>query len=528
MPGRLVNTALLGYISSMNPNPTEKPVVLMIMDGLGYREAEANNAVRLARTPNLDRLMATVPMSFLQASGPAVGLPAGQVGNSEVGHLTIGAGRVIQQDLARIDAAVADASINRLPLLDSLAETMSGAATVQLMGLVSDGGVHSRAEHLLALAKALTERHLRVAIHAFTDGRDTLPKLAGQFLPAFADRLPEGAVLASISGRYFAMDRDHRWERTLKAWQAITHGTAEYHAKDAATAIHNAYARGETDEFISPTVLSGYQPFAAGDALVMANFRADRVRQLLGLYAEPALAAEHSVAAPDLSALVGMVPYAENLDAVMQPLFAPQQISDTLGQVVAAAGLSQLRLAETEKYPHVTFFLNAGEEKPAIGEDRQLIASPKVATYDLKPEMSAEGVLASLLEAIRSRRHDLIIVNFANPDMVGHTGDLAAAIRAVEVTDAAVGDAVAALSQAGGVMLLTADHGNCEMMWDDKAESPHTAHTTNPVPLLLVGGQDGMLLADGGLADLAPTLLRLLGLAPPPAMTGRNLISTGG
>ena len=504
-----------------------KPVVLLIMDGWGHREDTEHNAPRLANTPTIDALAQSAPQHFLLASGPAVGLPEGQVGNSEVGHMTIGAGRIILQDLARIDAAVADGSLKALAKLDEFAGKLSASGGIaHLMALVSPGGVHSRDEHILALAEGLTDRNIKVAIHAFTDGRDTLPQLAKDTLPAFQASLPAGAFLATVTGRYYAMDRDHRWERTSIAYDAITHGNAEHHQADAATALSAGYANGLSDEFILPTIIGDYDGMKDGDAILMGNFRADRARQMLGAYYFNAADID-APPPPALLPALGLVPYSDQLDVHMDSLFGQPDIPNTLGEVAAKAGKTQLRLAETEKYPHVTFFLNGGVEVSANGEDRAMIASPKVATYDLQPEMSADGVKTQLLDAIRRQSHDLIIVNFANPDMVGHTGDLNAAITACETVDAAVGEAINALAEVGGQMIITADHGNCDVMWDKEATSPHTAHTYNPVPIYLVGVAGGKL-RDGGLSDLAPTLLHLMGIDAPKEMTGRNLITYSG
>ena len=500
-----------------------KPVVLLIMDGWGHREDAAHNAVKLARTPFIDQLDQEVPKSFLLASGPAVGLPEGQVGNSEVGHMTIGAGRIIKQDLARIDGAVADGSMAKLSQLDDFAAPLiKGGHTAHLMALVSPGGVHSRDTHIMALAQALCDRGVRVAVHAFTDGRDTLPKLAEETLPAFEQSLPEGAFLATVTGRYYAMDRDHRWERTSMAFHAMTSGNADHHAPDAATALQIGYASGLTDEFILPTIIGDYKGMEDGDAVLMGNFRADRARQILAAYCFEDTDVDIS-SHPQLNQALGLVPYSDQLDQVMPSLFGPPDIPNTLGDVVSAHGRSQLRLAETEKYPHVTFFLNGGDEALSDGEDRSLVPSPKVATYDLQPEMSADGVKDRLLQSIHHKEHDLIIVNFANPDMVGHTGDLQAAIKAVETVDAAVAEVVDAIRAQQGAMIVTADHGNCEIMWDDDAQSPHTAHSYNPVPAYLIT-ESGLGLRDGGLSDLAPTLLDLLGIDIPEEMTGQSLI----
>lgn len=500
-----------------------KPVVLLIMDGWGHRENDAHNAVRLAHTPTIDLLDNTVSKSFLDASGPAVGLPQGQVGNSEVGHMTIGAGRIILQDLARIDAAVDDGSLARLASLDDFAAPLiKGGHTAHVMALVSPGGVHSRDTHIMTLIHALTDRGVSVAVHAFTDGRDTLPKLARETLPAFEKALPAGARLASVIGRYYAMDRDNRWERTEMAFHAMTSGNADQHADNAATALQQGYDNGLSDEFILPTVIGDYDGMKDGDALVMGNFRADRARQILSAYCFDETGFDIS-SRPNLNKALGMVPYSDALDTHMASLFGPPSIPNTLGDVVSGHGKSQLRLAETEKYPHVTFFLNGGEEGFADGEDRALIPSPKVATYDLQPEMSAEGITARLIQSISAREHDLIIVNYANPDMVGHTGDLNAAITAVETVDHAVGQVVAAISTVSGAMIITADHGNCEIMWDEDAQSPHTAHSYNPVPAYLISDEK-LTLSDGGLSDLAPSLLDLMGLDIPAEMTGQSLI----
>ena len=508
------------------------------MDGWGHRQESAGNAVKLANTPVIDRLDGTAPKAFLLASGPAVGLPEGQVGNSEVGHMTIGAGRIITQDLTRIDMAVADGSIAELPALDAFAKRIKATSgTAHLLGLLSGGGVHSRDSHILTLANALTQKGVNVALHAFTDGRDTLPQIAAVELPRFIETLPKGAFIASVIGRYYAMDRDSRWERTEAAWNAIVHGKSAHSrgahsggdkngkiktAPNASDAIQAAYSAGLGDEFIPPTIIGDYHGIKPGDSVLMANFRSDRVRQLMAGFCEVECGFDKT-ACPILERPLGMVHFSDALAAHMDTLLPSKALPNTLGEVVAAAGLTQLRLAETEKYPHVTFFLNGGDEQCRDGERHTMIASPKVATYDLCPEMSADGVLQALLEAINTHSHDLIIVNFANPDMVGHTGILDAAIAAVETIDAAIGKVITALDTHGGVMLLTADHGNCEIMWDDAANCPHTAHSYNPVPVYLIGCGNKSL-CDGTLADIAPSLLELLDIDCAAEMTGHSIL----
>lgn len=500
------------------------PVMLVILDGWGWREETADNAVRQARTPHFDRLWAAGPRGFLATSGLDVGLPPGQMGNSEVGHLNIGAGRVVMQDLPRIDAAIADGSIAAMPPLRAFIAAMrASGGTAQLLGLLSPGGVHAHQDQAVALAKALTDAGVPVAIHAFTDGRDTPPRSAPGYLADFAAKLPEGARLATLTGRYWAMDRDNRWERVETAWRAITLAEGE-HAADAQAAIAAAHARDVTDEFIPATLLPGHAGIADGDGVLCWNFRADRAREILHALLDPAFTGFARPRLPKLAAALGMVEYSQPLNAHMATLFAPQSMADILGAAVSAAGRTQLRMAETEKYPHVTWFLNGGEETPFPGEERIMVPSPKVATYDLQPEMSAPELTAKAVAAIAERRFDLIVLNFANADMVGHTGSLEAAVRACEAVDAGLGAIADAVAAAGGALLVTADHGNAELMRDPATGGPHTAHTTNRVPVLLMGGPAGATLRDGRLADIAPTLLALLGVAQPAAMTGRPLL----
>ena len=505
--------------------PANGPVVLCIMDGWGHRTDPAHNAVALANTPVFDRLWVSCPHSFLAASGADVGLPDGQVGNSEVGHMNIGAGRVVKQDLPRLNDATKDGSLTAHPALKRLAGSLtSTGGKVHVIGLVSPGGVHAHQDHMLAVINGLAKSRVPVIVHGFTDGRDVLPHDAGVSLPVFLSRLPENATLGSLTGRYFGMDRDRRWYRTQKAYDAIALGQAEFHADDGLQALQAGYHRGESDEFLKATIVGGYTGMRDGDGLVMMNFRADRARQLLDCFYRPEMTSCETQPIT-LGLAFGMTSYSADLDQFVTPLYPPVELADTLGDVVAAAGCSQLRLAETEKYPHVTFFFNGGDETTRDGEERVLVQSSNVPTYDQLPEMNASGVLAQALASLGTKSHDLLVINFANPDMVGHTGNLAAAIAAVETVDKCVGELVVAIKAANGQMLLTADHGNCEVMWDIEARSPHTAHTSNLVPLILVNGNDGVHITDGRLADLAPSLLAMMGIDQPARMTGKSLFT---
>ncbi len=501
-----------------------KPVVLCILDGWGLREDRTANAPALADVPNFNRIWADCPHQTLITHGPDVGLPTGQMGNSEVGHTNIGAGRVVAMDLGAIDLAIETGTFFRNPaLLEFIGKLKDSGGTAHLLGVVSDGGVHGHILHLLAAIRALTGAGLPVVVHAITDGRDVPPLSAAGFVDQLLAGLPAGARIGTLCGRYFAMDRDHRWDRVARAYAAIVGGTGA-NAASAAEAVQAAFSRGETDEFILPTVIAGYSGARDGDGVFCLNFRSDRAREILSAIGAPDFDGFDTGPRPRWAAMLGMVDYSAAHSAFMATAYPKQDIRNTLGEWVAAQGKTQLRLAETEKYPHVTFFLNGGRETLSTGEDRYMAASPKVATYELQPEMSAPEVADHLVAGIRAG-YDLIVVNFANPDMVGHTGDLAAAIAACEAVDKALGRALAALEAAGGAMIVTADHGNCETMVDPVTGAPHTAHTTNPVPVILVGGPAGARLRPGGrLADLAPTLLDLMGLPQPPEMTGRSLI----
>ena len=497
--------------------------MLVILDGWGWREDAADNAVRQARTPAFDRLWSTCPHALLHTSGKDVGLPEGQMGNSEVGHLNIGAGRVVKQDLPRIDDAIDSGEIEQAPALrDLIARLKGNGGTCHLMGLVSPGGVHSHQDHAAALAKILAAENVPTVVHAFTDGRDTPPQSAGDDLRRLAAALPPSVSIATVSGRYYAMDRDRRWERVQKAYEAVVeaHGP---HLPDANAVIADAYARDVTDEFVIPAVVGAYRGMRDGDGVLCFNFRADRVRQLLTAILDPAFAGFPRKRPLTLAAAVGMTEYSTELNAFLETIFPSQSLDYVIGEVAAAAGRTQLRMAETEKYAHVTYFLNGGREQPYEGEDRILVPSPKVATYDLQPEMSAPEVTDRAVAAIESGKYDLIVLNYANPDMVGHTGSLPAAIKAVETVDAGLGRIAHAIARAGGALMVIADHGNCELMRDPVTGGPHTAHTTNPVPAIVVGS-DAKQLAEGRLCDVAPTLLALMDLPQPKEMTGTSLL----
>lgn len=500
-----------------------KPVVLCILDGWGYREATKANAVALARTPNFDRIWAECPHNLLTTHGPDVGLPTGQMGNSEVGHTNIGAGRVVAMDLGQIDLAIEEGSFFDNPALLAFVDRLKASGGVaHLMGVVSDGGVHGHVRHVLAACRAIAGAGVPVVLHAITDGRDVPPSSALIYMRKLVEALPAGARVGTVIGRYWAMDRDNRWDRVERAFAAMVQAKGET-APDAVAAVDRSYVRGETDEFIAPTVIGTYAGARDGDGLFCLNFRADRAREILLALGQPGFAGFDASARPAWAGLLGMVDYSTDHDAFMTTCYPKQEIVNTLGEWVAKHGRTQFRLAETEKYPHVTFFLNGGEEAPSAGEDRFMPKSPKVATYDLQPEMSEPEVAERLVAAIE-HGYDLIVVNFANPDMVGHTGNLPAAIKACEAVDDGLGRALAALEKAGGAMIVTADHGNCETMVDPVTGAPHTAHTTNPVPVILVGGPAGVQLRPGRLADLAPTLLQLMGLPKPAEMTGESLI----
>ncbi len=508
----------------MDGRTTKGTIALVILDGLGQRAEREGNAVALARTPTLDHLTNTCPMATLITHGPDVGLPEGQMGNSEVGHMNIGAGRVVLMDLPKIDAAIADRSFDhREAVRTHITALKASGGVCHLVGLLSPGGVHAHQRHLAYIAKLIAGEGIAVRLHLIGDGRDVPPRSIATDLKDFRDDLDNtpGIEIATVSGRFYALDRDNRWARVETAYHAMMMGEGQ-RATSAENAITAAYERDESDEFILPTVIGDYAGMNPGDGLFCTSFRTDRTREIMAAFAAPDFT-EFARTAPAFAACTGMVEYSTAHRAYMDAVFADEEIEDTLGHVIARAGLRQLRLAETEKYPHVTFFFNGGIETPNPQEERHMAPSPKVATYDLQPEMSEGAVTERLVSAIQSGDYDLIVTNYANPDMVGHTGDINAAIAAVEAVDAGLGKAIAAIGEAGGAMLICADHGNCETMIDPETGGPHTAHTLNKVPVWLFG-KGNVALEHGRLADVAPTLLALLGLKKPDAMTGRSLI----
>ena len=507
------------------------PAILLILDGFGHREARDQNAIAQARTPNLDALKHDYPNSTINASEHYVGLPDNQMGNSEVGHLNIGAGRIVFQDFERINNSIASGEFfKHAALLNMLANLKANNKALHILGLLSDGGVHSHIEHILSLLEMAAKCGLsNIYIHAFLDGRDTPPISAAPYLAAVEDKINALGVgkIASVSGRFYSMDRDNRWERQQPAYEMLVNGVGEFNAAAVGEALQNAYARGESDEFVKCTVI--HKPnetptrIEDGDAIVYMNFRSDRARQMTDALLSETFSGFTRSRVPHLSAFFTLTQH-DIKQIKATPIFAATSVPNTFGEYISALGLTQLRIAETEKYPHVTFFFNGGVEAAYPGEDRIMVASPKVATYDLQPEMSAVEVTDRLVAAIESQQYAAIICNYANGDMVGHTGNLAAAIKAVEALDTAVGHVVAAALRVGAEVIITADHGNCEQMFDTKANQAHTQHTTNLVPLMYVGRQ-ATLAKTGALSDLAPTLLQIMGLPQPIEMTGTSLIN---
>ncbi len=507
----------------------KKPVILCVLDGWGYREQKENNAIETGNTPVWHRLVQNYPTATIQTSGLYVGLPDGQMGNSEVGHTNLGAGRVVMQDLPRIDRAIADGSIKTNPVLTDLIGNLKTTGGVcHLMGLIGTGGVHAQQSHIVALAKTLSENGIPVALHAFMDGRDTPPESGRDFLKDLENSLAgTSAKVATVSGRYYAMDRDKRWDRVNKAYRALVIGDgASFDSAD--TAMAASYTEGVTDEFVLPCVIGDYQGMKDGDGLIMANYRSDRAREITLMLLKPDFTDAERVKVINFAGAVAMTEYSSEHLSLMKTLFPAETLTNIFGEVVSKAGLKQLRIAETEKYAHVTFFFNGGMETLFEGEERILIPSPKVATYDLKPEMSAYEVTDKLVEAINSNKFDTIIVNYANGDMVGHTGVMSAAVKAVEAVDECLGRVVDATLAQGGAIFITADHGNAERMVDEETGAPYTAHTNTPVKAVLVGADADITgLKDGKLADVAPTLLALMGLEQPTEMTGHSLLKRG-
>lgn len=507
------------------------PVILLILDGFGYREDSKDNAVSLAKTPNLDALKRNYANTLINASEHYVGLPDGQMGNSEVGHLNIGAGRVVFQDFERINNSIKTGEFYTLPALTQAIDTLKTTdKALHIFGLLSDGGVHSHQDHIHAMLEMAAKQGLtKVYVHAFLDGRDTPPVSAAPYIDALETKINALNVgkIASVSGRYFGMDRDKRWERIEPAYKMITEGEAAFTAATATEALQNAYARDEKDEFVQCTAIRGNNEapirLEDGDSVVFMNFRSDRARQLTDALLNDDFDGFARNHVPALSNYFTLTQY-DQKQTKATPVFGPTSVKNTFGEHLQTLGLTQLRIAETEKYPHVTFFFNGGEEAVFTGEDRIMVPSPDVATYDLKPEMSAAEVTDNLVEVITAKKYDAIICNYANCDMVGHSGVLEAAIKAVETLDKCIGRVVEAMQSIGGEVIITADHGNAELMQDYKNNQPHTQHTTNLVPMIYVG-RKATLANDGALSDLAPTLLNMMGVSQPEEMTGKNLIS---
>ena len=514
-------------IMHMNP---PRPMTLIILDGWGCRANPEANAIAAANKPVWDQLTAQFPNTEISGSGRCVGLPGNQMGNSEVGHLNIGAGRIVHQDLTRIDAAIEDGSFfANSVLVSALTTAKNFGKAVHVMGLLSPGGVHSHERHIMAMVEMAAQQHIKhLFLHAFLDGRDTPPKSAADSIERLDEQCRRSGCgrIASLIGRYYAMDRDKRWERIEPAYRLLVEGEASYQAATAQLALEQAYARGETDEFVKPTAIhaNNEKPVTIkdGDVVIFMNFRSDRAREITQAFIDPAFDAFSRKQAPKLGAFVCLAEY--DVRFQVPTAFAPQPLNNLLGEIISHAGLHQLRIAETEKYAHVTFFFNGGIEEPFPNEDRILIPSPKVATYDLQPEMSAPELTTSLIAAIKSEKYDLIICNFANPDMVGHSGNLPATVKAIEIIDKCLGQITQALKACGGELLITADHGNAEMMYDPATHQAHTAHTSNLVPFVYVGRKAEIINKTGKLSDVAPTLLYLMNLPQPAEMTGKSLL----
>lgn len=505
----------------------KKTHVLCILDGYGYREEESHNAVTRENAPYFFSLFDNNPHSFIKTGGEDVGLPAGQMGNSEVGHMNLGAGRVVFQDLPKINNAIRDNELaSQDNLVEYIAQLKETGGVCHLLGLASAGGIHAHEDHIIALAKVVADAGVPVRVHCITDGRDTAPQSAIDTIPAFEAKLEAlGDVkVASLCGRYWAMDRDQRWERVVKAYNLLTLGEGDEFAS-VKEALEASYANEKNDEFVEPTVLPDFKKMEDGDGILMANFRADRAREILTCLLDPEFTEFARQEKINFAAKLGMVQYSVDHAKLLKAIFPPKEIANSLGEVMSAKGMKQLRLAETEKYAHVTYFFNGGIEEVFEGEDRILVKSPQVATYDLQPEMSAAEVTEHLVKAINSKEHDLIVVNYANGDMVGHTGDFEAAKAAVRALDVHLKEIVEAIEANDAVMLITADHGNCEEMYNEAKDTAHTAHTLNVVPAVLVNDKEGRSLKDGKLADIAPTFLTMMGMDIPAEMDGDIIIS---
>ncbi len=522
-------------------DPKQRLAVLCILDGWGYNPSLQHNAVLQAHTPNFDRLWGEAvqrgSQAFMYASEEWVGLPKGQIGNSEVGHMNLGAGRRILQDLLAIDEAVKENTLkDKEALKEHIAKLKASGGTCHLMGLVSPGGVHAMQDHMVALANVVSKAGVPVKVHCFMDGRDVPPSDAINTLPTFLAGLEAGVEVATVTGRYYAMDRDNRWERVGQAYDVMTQGKGiAASCANPVDAIKQSYDKGHTDEFVEATVIGDYSGMKDGDGILMANFRADRAREILDALASPTPPDELGLGKdrpqrPIFADVAGMVQYSDAHKEFMSALFPVKDIQKPLGEVASAAGLRQLRIAETEKYPHVSFFFNGGREQVFEGEDRILVPSPKVATYDLQPEMSCPEVGKKVCEAVDSGNYNMVILNFANPDMVGHTGSLEAAVAACESVDKCLGDLANSVEKQGGCLITTADHGNCELMWDEGEGCAHTAHTLNRVPVILTDftgeGKQHELRDGGALCDVAPTILEILGVPQPPEMSGQSLIKS--
>ncbi len=503
-----------------------KPVVLVILDGFGHREEADNNAIFHANTPVYDQLRNDYPHGLISGSGMDVGLPDGQMGNSEVGHMNLGAGRVVYQDFTRITKAIEDGDFFDNPALcTAVDQAVAAGKAVHLMGLLSDGGVHSHQDHIAAMIKLAAQRGAKqIYLHAFLDGRDTPPRSAQAGIDFIEQAFAEAGAgrIASLIGRYYAMDRDNRWERVEQAWKLLVDSQGEFAAASASEGLAAAYARDESDEFVKATVIGDATPMQDGDALVFMNFRADRAREITRAFIEPDFNEFQRTRVPALASYVMLTQYAAQFAAPCA--FAPFSLDNVLGEYLGKLGKTQLRIAETEKYAHVTFFFSGGREEPFPGETRVLIPSPKVATYDLQPQMSAPEVTDRIVEAIDKQEFDVIIVNYANGDMVGHTGVFEAAVQAVECLDNCLERITSALKRVGGEALITADHGNCEQMTDHHTGQAHTAHTTEPVPFIYFGERPASIRSGGVLADVAPTLLTLMGVPVPEEMTGTSIV----